>query len=52
MEWDPKTNTYTSRGPTAKAKEAEREVERLRKEVKTLRARIRELEDALEERHR
>lgn len=47
-EFDPETNTYTSHGAKARAEENEREAERLRKEVKRLRARICELEDEIE----
>ncbi|MBT2587962.1 hypothetical protein [Arthrobacter sp. ISL-95] len=47
MEYDPKANVHTSRGPAARAKEDEQELQNLRKEVKRLRARVRELEAQL-----
>lgn len=50
MEFDPATNTFTSHGPKAQAEDTEREVVKLRREVQTLKARIRELEEELEHR--
>ncbi|MEV7606135.1 hypothetical protein AB0N65_11910 [Paenarthrobacter sp. NPDC089322] len=49
MEYDPKTNTYTSHGPKAQAEENERELKSLRKENAMLRERIRDLEAELNE---
>lgn len=46
-EYDPTTNTFSSRGPKARAEETERDVAKLREEVKALRERVQELEAEL-----
>lgn len=45
MEYDPETNTYTSHGPTARAKDSERMLKQLREQVKRLEERVTELEN-------
>lgn len=37
MEFDPETNTYTSHGPTARARESYDDVKQLKREVTALR---------------
>lgn len=48
MEFDPETNTYTSHGPTARLRDAEKTSKDLRRRVATLEAVVDDLTERLE----
>lgn len=49
MEFDPETNTYTSHGPTARARESYDGVKKLKREVTALRELVEDLTARVED---